>query len=245
MSKKSLPWKVSPKADQLVEVGSVDYGVLEIPKKGSLTINEAQFIREHTKDLPDVQQQAIQLAVDISQSDGIDIGEAFEALSGGNIVVPLLLEKPAKKGQSFLLTNVPRAIPKNTAISVGNVTTVLAKDASEGDDRLVIEPLLEAVEGDLITVVVPNKIAQRNTVRLMEFQRQSAETAPLRNAVLATAMLRRIMGNDWTIDQTSEEIPMPVISDLAEFCGKEMNGWIEDEPNGEAEPVTEESLKND
>lgn len=153
-------------------VGHADYGVIELPKKGSLTINEAQFIRTETEGLPDIQQQAIQLAVDISKEKGISFADAFAALTSGG------------------------------------------------------------------------EVAQEFAPLMINFQREMAETTPIRNAILATAMMRRLMGNEWTVDQTSEEIPAQLIADLAEFCSKEMNGWAEAETE-EPEPVTEETLKKD
>ena len=75
---KSLPWKVAPKAYPLVDVGGEEYGVLEIPRKNSLTINEAQFIRDNTKDLPDIQQRAIQLAADIAKKEQVSFTNRIE-----------------------------------------------------------------------------------------------------------------------------------------------------------------------
>lgn len=168
---KSIPWKTPAKTVDLVSVGNEDYGVLELPRYRSLTINEAQFIRENTGNLPDTQEMALQLAVDISNAKGVPFQEVFLAMSSG--------------GES----------------------------------------------------------AGEYAPQLIKLQKEMALVAPIRNTILATAMLRRLMGSDWTIEQTSEEIPSPLIEELAAFCGKEMNGWIE--PLEDNEPVTEETLKND
>lgn len=173
MAKKLIPWKTAPKAQVSVVVGSPEYGELEIPKKETLTVNEAHFIREETKELPDVQEQAIQLAAEISKDKGIPFAEAFAALTTG---------------------------------------------------------------GDA---------AQEFAPQLIKFQREMAETSPIRNAILATAMMRRVMGKDWSVDQTAEDLPPQLIADLADFCSKEMNGWVEPETVEEEEPVTEETLKKD
>lgn len=170
---KSLPWKSAPKAFIKVLVGSEEYGSLELPKKGCLTINEAQFIRENTKDFPDVQQKAVELAYEISTKEGISKVEAFEALTG---------------------------------------------------------------EGS---------VAQEYVLELMEFQKQTVQFKPIIDSVYATSMLRRIQGPEWSLEETAG-LPIPFVADLAEFCLKEMNGWIE-ESEGEVDPpaLTEEDLKND
>lgn len=243
---KSLPWKVAPKAYPLVDVGSEEYGVLELPRKNSLTINEAQFIRDNTKDLPDVQQRAIQLAADIAKREDISFVSAFEALTGGQSQFDVSVTESVKKGDSEIFVKpLSQSVKKGSVVSGDDVSeeVVVVEDAPKGSKVLVVEGIDGIIKPDSkLTVTLPSTIAQENTILLMQFQQESAETKPLRNAVLATAMLRRVMGNSWTIDQTSEEVPMPLIEDLAVFCGKEMNGWDdEDEP----EPLTEEALKND
>lgn len=244
-TKKNLPWKVAPKPAEMIEVGKPEYGVLEIPKKGSLTINEAQFIRDETEDLPDIQQQAIQLASDIAKEENIDFVEAFEALMGGSISTAITVASSAKKNAGkFEVEPLPREIPMGAIAIIGDAQVAITKAAPKESTEIFCEALPDALaKGDSITVSLPNELAKKNTVKLMQFQKESAQIAPLRNAVLATAMLRRIMGNDWTIDQTSEDVPANLVADLAEFCGKEMNGW--DAPETKDEPVTEETLKND
>ncbi len=80
---------------------------------------------------------------------------------------------------------------------------------------------------------------------LIDFQERIAATTPVRNTVLATAMLRRIMGEEWTVQQTGDEIPVKLVNDLAEFCSKEMNGWVETEAEPESEESVVEQVKND
>lgn len=244
---KVLPWKVAPKADVLIEVGSPEYGVLEIPKKGVLTVNESEFIRQNTKHLPDIQQQALMLASEIAKEEGISFGEAFEALTNGVTLIPIVLTAPAKKGDKQLAIGaLKRDVAKGATITLGETEILVTADAKLGDETISTETLPLSIEKDSqLAIALANGVAQKHAIRLMNFQRESVETTPLRNAVYASVMLRRIMGPDWTIEQTSEELPMQVINDLADFCSKEMNGWEEvTDEGGEPEPVTEETLKN-
>lgn len=244
---KSLPWKVAPKPDQIIEVGDAEHGMLEIPRKNSLTINEAHFIRENTKDLPDVQQQATLLAVEISEAEGMELAEAFEALTSGAVTSTIVITKAAKKGDTTLFVSTKHDLSTGSIVRLpdGNLV-VLKEDATLTSDKVTVEAIAEDIPANTVgNVSVASKVAQKYILKLMEFQRQSTELAPLRNAVLATAMVRRIMGNDWTIDQTSEEMPVSVINALAEFCAKEMNGWDQGDDDSEPEPLTEETLKND
>jgi len=246
VTRKTLPWKIAPKAAPMIEVGNPEYGVLELPKKESLTINEAQFIRDNTKDLPDIQQQAIQLAADIAKQESIPFVDAFEALTSGTASFEVVLTASAKKGDTEIkIAPLPRKIAKGAVLSLEDGDVAISEPENKGVEVLKIESLPVALKsGDSITLISPSAIAQENTLLLIKFQKESAEVAPLRNAVLATAMLQRIMGKEWTIEQTSDELPPQLIQDLAEFCGKEMNGW-ETEEETESEPVTEEVLKND
>lgn len=242
---KALPWKIAPKAPVLYPVGSEEYGVIEVPKKGSLTVNEAQFIRENTKELPNLQERVMQIATEIAKDEGITFVEAFEALTSGASTMEVVLPVGGKKGdEQFAVEPLKKDIPKGAAFSYEDETILVTEEAKAGDEVLYVEALPDAIGGgEKILVSLPSKVAQNNAVKLMKFQQESAEISPVRNAVLATAMLRRVMGSDWSINQTSDEVPMKVIDDLAEFCTKEMNGWAEDKAEAD-EPVTEETLKN-
>jgi hypothetical protein len=176
-AKSSLPWKVAPKAPEMVAVGHADYGVLEIPKLGALKINEAVFIQDETKDCPSMINISTALAKDISEKENLPTDEVLAILLGGG-------------------------------------------------DR---------------------EVAQRLTLYFVEFQERVATIKPRRNPVLATAMLRRIMGDGWSIVQTSEEIPPKLIEDLAGFCSKEMNGWVEEieVAENDSEESVVDQVKND
>lgn len=247
---KSLPWKTAPKAAEMVSVGSEEYGLIELPKKGNLTVNEAQFIQEHTKGMPDVQQKAVELAYEISEKEGITRAEAFEALTGGTTSISFVVAKTAKEGQDFILTSVYKDVPKGSIVKldgseIGEIGKI-TKGAVPGEDRLFVDPLPCGIsDGDFLTVEYVKEIAQDYILQLMTFQRETIDLKPLRDAVYATAMLRRIQGQEWTIEETSE-CPIPLVSDIAEFCLKEMNGWVEPEAEtSESTPVTEDELKND
>lgn len=248
---KALPWKKAPKASEMVEVGSEEYGLIEIPKKTSLTVNEAHFVREETKSFPDIQQQAIQLAADIAKEEGISLVDAFESLTGGGSNVPVTVVADANaKATQIKVASLVRDLPKGALINFEDEElepATLLQPATTGDEVLEVDGLpADISSGSTVTAMFSSPIAQKNALKLMEFQRQSAEIAPLRNTVLATAMLRRVMGKDWSIEQTAEEVPIQVINDLAEFCSNEMNGWADVETeDGKPETLTDETLKND
>ena len=245
---KSLPWKTAPKPFSLVLVGNEEYGTIELPKKGNLTVNEAQFIREQTKGFPDVQQKAVELAYEISAKEGITKVEAFEALTSGVTSVSFVVAKPAKEGQDFILTSVYKDVPKGSVVKLNDAEIgVTFKGSVAGEDRLFVDPLPCSIpDGAFLAVEITKETAQNYVLELMKFQQETTELKPIRDAVYATAMLRRIQGQDWTLEET-QECPIPLVADLAEFCLKEMNGWVEEETEGTADQptLTEDDLKND
>lgn len=79
-----LPFKTSPKPVETVLVGDDTTGVLEIKKYNDLTPNEKIFIREHTKQLPDITFEAAVLSTKIVDQTGMTLTEAYQAITTGD-----------------------------------------------------------------------------------------------------------------------------------------------------------------
>lgn len=74
----SLPWIVAPRQHQPRRVGTLDSGILEIPVRGGLTVDEARIVAELTADDVSAFVLGAQLAELIAaEQDGISLLEAF------------------------------------------------------------------------------------------------------------------------------------------------------------------------
>lgn len=76
-----------------------------------------------------------------------------------------------------------------------------------------------------------------------EFRKKTDRSEPLRQWIYASAIVIYRIDKSWTMEDVSdpEKIPPQLLSDLADFCSKEKNGW--DIPTAENEPLTEETVK--
>jgi hypothetical protein len=79
-----LPYKTTPKEFEKVAVGNTEVGELEIPKLGDLSPNERTFIKQASKDLPDLRKLAVKLAKDIAAKSGKKLLEVYNALTTGD-----------------------------------------------------------------------------------------------------------------------------------------------------------------
>lgn len=79
-----LPYKTSPKEFEKVTIGNSEIGELEIPKLGDLSPNERTFIKELSKDLPDLRQLAVRLAKDVATKSGKKLLEVYDAITIGD-----------------------------------------------------------------------------------------------------------------------------------------------------------------
>lgn len=87
-----LPYKTAPKPPTKT-IGAADIGTLEFPVYYGLTVAEKQYIEEHTKDLPDIQAELINLADRIATENedlGLDTATIANRLSNGLNRIPEL-----------------------------------------------------------------------------------------------------------------------------------------------------------
>jgi hypothetical protein len=80
-----LPYKTTREEFEKVTLGNAKIGELELPKLGDLSPNERCFIKQATKDLPDLRRLAAQLAKDIATKSGKTILEVYNALTSGDV----------------------------------------------------------------------------------------------------------------------------------------------------------------
>ena len=94
--KKGLPFVVQPRLEPIVErVGTEESGIIEIQRKGYLTVAEKTMVEQATSDMSD-QGELIEAVRRISEGEGISMAEVFEQLQkseGGSS----LLQKYAKE----------------------------------------------------------------------------------------------------------------------------------------------------
>lgn len=81
---KQLPFVVAPQPYELAEVGSNRTGKLQIKKLGSLSPNEQRYIKQLSKDLPDLKRDAVRLAQRIAKEQGFSAVDVHSALIQGN-----------------------------------------------------------------------------------------------------------------------------------------------------------------
>lgn len=67
-----LPYSSKPKAVEVVEIGNEEIGVLQMKKLGGLSLNEHQFVQQHTEHLPNIQVEAVRIATRIHEDSLID-----------------------------------------------------------------------------------------------------------------------------------------------------------------------------
>ena len=79
-----LPFKTEPKSKETYTVGDESIGVLEIPKLLDLSPNERIFIREQTKEYPDLRSSAVKMARAIATKSGMKLLDVYNALTAGN-----------------------------------------------------------------------------------------------------------------------------------------------------------------
>lgn len=79
-----LPFITAPKAFESVEVGSANCGVLAIKKLKGLSVNERKYLKELTKDLPDLRKEAVRMAKTIAAEMGTKLVEVYSALTAGD-----------------------------------------------------------------------------------------------------------------------------------------------------------------
>jgi hypothetical protein len=74
---RKLPFVIAPKAEPIkVTVGNEEIGVLELPRINDLSPSDRLYIREASKDLPNLQRQAVRIAKEIKAQrptrEGVD-----------------------------------------------------------------------------------------------------------------------------------------------------------------------------
>lgn len=79
-----LPFKTSPRGFEKITLGDSTIGEIEIPKMEDLSPNERVYIREQTKEYPDLRKSAVTMARAIAQKSGMKLMTVYEALTGGN-----------------------------------------------------------------------------------------------------------------------------------------------------------------
>lgn len=79
-----LPFKTEPKKVETVTVGDEVIGTLLVPRLGDLSPNERVYLREHTKDSPDLRVSAAKVARLIASQSGLKLKDVFEALARGD-----------------------------------------------------------------------------------------------------------------------------------------------------------------
>lgn len=82
---KPLPFVVEPKTYEVATVGNETCGTLEIKKLGSLSPNEQRYIKELSKDLPDLKRDAVRLAQRIAKEQNYSTVEVHTALIQGQV----------------------------------------------------------------------------------------------------------------------------------------------------------------
>lgn len=78
----SLPFVKPPAAPELVQVGDATTGVLEIERRGGLTVEESDFIAEQEAAMPPTFVMAARAADSIAKAEEISLSEAFAIVEG-------------------------------------------------------------------------------------------------------------------------------------------------------------------
>lgn len=121
-----LPFVVEPKPVTTVRVGNDEVGILEIKKLNDLSPNERRWIREETKNLPDIRKEIIKLAQAIATKTEEPLLDVYDALANffnyGKGAEALTLdaddlEQVIKLQDSMGLTSEQRQVVYATAIT--------------------------------------------------------------------------------------------------------------------------------
>lgn len=82
----SLPFLTEPK-NQMVQVGTKETGIIELPRYNGLTVAELLFVEKHTAQLPDIRQEAAKLAIETAQAHNVSPLVIYNALLSNNVAV--------------------------------------------------------------------------------------------------------------------------------------------------------------
>jgi hypothetical protein len=231
---RKLPFVIAPKAEPIkVTVGNEEIGTLELPRINDLSPSDRLFIREASKDLPNLQREAVKIAKSIktqrplkqatqvsdpaefvaiaARAMGVTEVALNEMLESGEVIADELLPNFAKQLQIEFATTEP----------VPPVEMGLAE----------IYSALIASDTELLGEFLPE---------ILDYQDVLQRLIDERPAIMATAMLKRV-DPEWTLEDTMNSVSSKMLSEINQFALKEENGWTE-KPAVEAEPLTDQKL---
>lgn len=79
-----LPFKTEPRKAETITVGDETIGTLELPRLNDLSPNERLYLREHTKEYPDLRSSAVKMARAIATKSELRLIVVYNALTAGN-----------------------------------------------------------------------------------------------------------------------------------------------------------------
>jgi hypothetical protein len=231
-----LPFKVSPKAIETVDVGNDEIGVLSIPKLKDLSPLERRYIK--SQNLFDFQKQLASLAKRISKASGAKFAYTNDRIYGYIFDIGVITE------------DVVTVISDDKAHKSlkGKTATVIKIEKTENGKvaTIKLEDKEITIDADLLEIVDPEWFGEFYS-EIITFQNEFLASLETQKLVEVTAiLLYRLKLEDWTLEHTSnpELIRSELVNAIAEFIVKEKAHWVEVEPVEFKESTDEELGKS-
>jgi hypothetical protein len=194
-----LPFETNPTESETVLLGTEETGTLRVKKYGKLGLNEYLLLKRYTKDLPDLQLEAVKLAEAIAHSTGKRVIDVFNGLTSGD-----------------------------TASLEDNLKEVLLLRQLMESDGLARTPALATVvlKYRVFPSVLQQDKESAKELRAKLKDKQVTNREELEQKLAALdGKISQIEG--WGIEETSDpdKIHPELVEALASFASKEQNGW--------------------
>jgi hypothetical protein len=140
-----LPFVTEPQGHEVVKVGSPEMGELEIPKFGTLSLNERLYLKKLTKEIPDLRYEAVKMSKAIAAESGSRVVDIYNALTTSNTAV---LSEHLDKVLEFQDKLDEITTMRGSALATVIIAFRLVPDwtlAHTGDANLIHPDLVQAV----------------------------------------------------------------------------------------------------
>lgn len=202
-----LPFETAPQDVETVVLGTPETGTLRVKKYKKLGLSEYLLLKRYTKDLPDLQLEAVKLAEAIASKTGKRVIDVFNSLTSGD-----------------------------TSSLGDNLKEVLMLRQLMDSDNLARVPALATVilKYRVFPPVIKEARSKADELRVRLKDRQVLNREELELELKAVdAKISQIEG--WGLEETSDpdQIHPELVEALADFASKEQNGW--EKPDGATE----------
>lgn len=194
-----LPFETAPQEPETVLIGTPETGTFRVKKYKKLGLSEHLLLKRYTKDLPDLQLEAVKLAEAVAAKTGKRVLSIFNSLTSGDMSS---LEENLR--EVFVLRQL---MDSDNLARTPALATIILK-------YRVFPPLIK--EKRFFVEGLRAKLKDKQTLNREELEQ---ELRALEEEI------SRLEG--WGLEETSDpdKIHPELVESLANFASKEQNGW--------------------